>query len=233
MYVNGIEIRINRKSIKNLHLYVKPPDGHVEISAPNDIGEQALEIFIRTRLAWIRRQREKFEQQPRQTERQYISGETLYLWGQKYYLALEHGVHGNSISLNGNRAILTVRKESSAEQRGRFVNEWYRNILKAEIEKLLPDLEETCNIHCNGWQVKYMTTRWGTCNTRTGKIWLNLQLAKKPQECLKYIILHELLHLVERAHSKKFIELMTQYMPFWQEARDILNDQILDYMKPV
>ena len=231
MNINGIEIRIHRKKIKNLHLYVKPPDGHVEISAPLEISEQTLELFARTRLSWIRKQKAKFDQQPRQTERQYVSGETLYLWGQKYYLTVQYSNRGNSLILVGNRAFLTVRKESNSQQRENFVNGWYREILKLEIEKRLPELEKSSGFHCNSWQVKYMTTRWGTCNTKTKKIWLNLQLAKKPLVCLDYIILHELVHLAIRNHSESFTAMMDQLMPAWREVRNRLNDQILDYME--
>jgi len=231
MNINGIEIRINRKKIKNLHLYVKPPDGHVEISAPLEISEQALELFARTRLSWIRRQKEKFVQQPRQTERQYVSGETLYLWGKKYFLSVRYSNKGNALVLIGDRAFLTVRKESTPKQRENYVNGWYREVLKLEIEKRLPELEESSGLHCNSWRVKYMTTRWGTCNTVTKTIWLNLQLAKKPLACLDYIILHELVHLCTREHSERFTATMDQLMPYWREIRNQLNGQILDYMK--
>ena len=231
MNIGGIEIQINRKHIKNMHLYVKPPDGHVEVSAPLSISEKSIEIFIRTRLSWIRRQQEIFAQQPRQTERQYVSGETLYLWGQKYFLQVKYSNCGNSIVLEGTKAVLTVRQASTAKQREKFVNEWYRSLLKEEIEKRLPKLEELCGLHCNSWQVKYMTTRWGTCNTSTRKIWLNLQLAKKDFVCLEYIILHELLHLSVKDHSERFVILLDKYMPYWREIKNKLNSQILDFME--
>ena len=231
MNISGIEIQINRKHIKNMHLYVKPPDGHVEVSAPMNISEKSIEIFIRTRLSWIKRQREIFAQQLRQTERQYVSGETLYLWGQKYFLQVIYSNKGNEMLLEGHKAILTVRRTSTVKQREAFVNEWYRALLKREIEKRLPKIEELCGLHCDSWQVKYMTTRWGTCNTVKRKIWLNLQLAKKDFVCLEYIILHELLQLSVHDHSDKFICLLDKFMPYWREIKNKLNNQILDFME--
>ena len=137
---------------------------------------------------------------------------------------------GNSLLLNGAEAYLTVRKESTAKQRENWVNEWYRGLLKEQIERLLPKWEDITGLHPSNWQTKYMTTRWGTCNTNTGKIWLNLQLAKKPIDCLEYVILHELAHLKVRNHGEAFIAIMDEYMPYWRETRKKLNDSTLDYL---
>lgn len=228
--VNGIEVSVTKKAIKNMHLYVKPPDGHVEVSAPLNLSNESIEMFIRTKIGWIKRQQDKFEQQPRQTEREYVSGESLYVWGRQYYLVVNYSNKGNFLVLDGDKAILTVREESTAEQRGRFVNEWYREMLKSEIERVLPKWEEITGLHPDKWQTKNMTTRWGTCNVKTRKIWINLQLAKKTPECLEYVILHELIHLVEKSHNDKFIAHMNRFMPNWREIRKKLNGQILDYM---
>ena len=133
--------------------------------------------------------------------------------------------------LDGNKAILTVRKESAAKQREAFVNEWYRSLLKVEVEKYLPKWEQITGLHCSSWQSKYMTTKWGTCNTSTRKIWLNLQLAKKPIECLEYVILHELAHLKVKNHSADFVAILDQYMPYWRELKKQLNDSTLDYLR--
>ena len=227
--VSGIPISVVKKNIKNLHLYVKPPDGHVEVSAPNKLSDESIELFVRTKVSWIRKQ-QKFEKQERQSEREYVSGETLYLWGKPYYLHVEYSNAGNSLILNGEDAVLTVRKESTAKQRENWVNEWYRSHLKDEIAARLPKWEDVTGLHPTSWQTKYMTTRWGTCNTTSGKIWLNLQLAKKPMECLDYVILHELVHLKVRNHGKEFVAMMNQYMPYWREVRKLLNDSKLDFM---
>ena len=227
--VNDIEVNVIKKPIKNLHLYVKPPDGHVEVSAPLTMRDESIEMFVRTRLGWIKRQRETFDRQPRQTKREYVSGEAFYVWGVQYYLLVNYSYTGNSLILDGDRAILTVRKESTAEQRERYVNEWYRNILKAEVEKVMPKWESITGLHPGSWQIKNMSTKWGTCSIKTGKIWINLQLAKKTPECLEYVILHELIHLEEKNHNERFVAKMDNYMPNWRIIRKSLNDQILDY----
>lgn len=228
--IADISLEIVKKNIKNIHLSVLPPDGKVRISAPMAMSDDAIIMFVRTKLGWIRKQQAKFEAQPRQSEREYVSGETLYVWGRQYFLQVEYGYKGNALVLDGNKAILTVRKESTAKQREAFVNEWYRGLLKAEVEKYLPKWEKITGLYCSSWQSKYMTTRWGTCNTGTRKIWLNLQLAKKPVECLEYVILHELAHLTVKNHGADFVAILDQYMPYWRELKKQLNDSKLDYL---
>ena len=229
--ISGIEIEVQKKNIKNLHMVVAPPDGKVRVSAPMHLSDDSIKMFVLTKLGWIKTQQEKFEKQPRQSEREYVSGETLYVLGQQYFLRVEYSYKGNSLVLSGNEAILTVRKESTASQRETFVNEWYRTLLKEKIEIYLPKWENITGLYCESWQTKYMTTRWGTCNTNNRKIWLNLQLAKKPIECLEYVILHELAHLKVRNHSKEFVAIMDQYMPYWKDTKKLLNDLKLDYME--
>ena len=227
--VANIPVEVVKKKIKNMHLSVLPPDGKVRVSAPETLSDESIIMFVRTKLGWIRKQQEKFEQQPRQSERQYVSGETLYVWGRQYFLQVEYSYKGNSLVLSGDKAILTVRKESTPKQRETFVNEWYRTCLKAEVEKYLPKWERITGLQCSSWQTKYMTTRWGTCNTVTRKIWLNLQLAKKPIECLEYVILHELAHLKVKNHGPEFVTILDQYMPNWSERRQLLNESKLDF----
>ena len=228
--ISGIPVEIIKKNIKNMHLYVQPPDGKVQVSAPKHLSDESILIFVHTKIGWIKKQREKFANQPRQTERQYVSGESFFVLGKQYYLQVEYSYKGNSLVLSGDKAILTVRKESTAKQREAFVKEWYRKILKAEIEKYLPKWEKKTGLYCDSWQTKYMTTRWGTCNTNTKKLWFNLQLAKKPIECIEYIILHELAHLKVKNHGDDFIAILDSYMPYWRETKKRLNEQILDYM---
>lgn len=227
--ISGIPVEVCKKNIKNMHLYVKPPNGNVTVSAPLSISDEVIERFVRTKVGWIKKQISKFDNQPRQSKREYVSGESLYVWGKQYYLQAEYG-NKNSLVLSGDKAVLTVRKASTAEQREKFVREWYRVLLKDEIKRVLPKCEKLTGLKATSWQTKYMTTRWGTCNTRTGRIWLNLQLAKKTPECLEYVILHELIHLIEKKHNKRFISLMDHYMPMWREIKATLNGQILDYM---
>ena len=227
--VSGIAIDVCRKNIKNIHLSVMPPDGEVRISAPLNLSDEAIKIFIRTKVAWIKKQQEKFANQARLGEREFVSGESLFVFGKQYYLQVQHGLK-NSLELNAKNAVLTVRKESTAEQREAFVNEWLREKLKSQIENKLPKWEQITGLVCNGWQTKIMQTKWGSCNPE-GKIWFNLLLSHTPERCLDYIILHELLHLRVRHHNKDFMALMDKYMPYWEEVRKELNDFILLPMK--
>ena len=229
--ISGIPVEVNRKNIKNLHLSVLPPDGKVRVSSPMHLSNESISMFVRTKLGWIKKQKEKFNTQPRHSERQYVSGETLYVFGKQYFLRIEYSYKGNSLVLSGNDAILTVRKESTVKQRENYVNEWYRELLKEKISLYLPKWEKATGLYCNSWQTKYMTTRWGTCNIEKKKLWFNLQLAKKPLECLEYVILHELAHLKEKTHNKDFIAILDAYMPNWREVKSKLNNCTLDFLK--
>ena len=227
--ISGIPIDIQKKNIKNMHLQIKPPDGHVVISAPLSMDDKAIEVYARTNLSWIKKQIEKFQQQPRSAKRQYVSGETMYIWGKQYYLSFVPDAQKNSFEIQGDKVILSMREDSTVKQRENYVREQYRSLLKVEIERLLPKWEQITALHCESWQTKYMVTRWGTCNTEKKKLWFNLQLAQKPIECLEYVILHELIHLRERTHNSTFIAYMDMYMKNWRAVRKELNDSRLDY----
>lgn len=227
--ISGIPIDIQKKNIKNMHLQIKPPDGHVVISAPLSMDDKAIEVYARANLSWIKKQIEKFQQQPRSAKRQYVSGETMYIWGKQYYLSFVPDAQKNSFEIQGDKVILSMREDSTVKQRENYVREQYRSLLKVEIERLLPKWEQITALHCESWQTKYMVTRWGTCNTEKKKLWFNLQLAQKPIECLEYVILHELIHLRERTHNSTFIAYMDMYMKNWRAVRKELNDSRLDY----
>lgn len=227
--ISGIPIDIHKKNIKNMHLQIKPPNGQVVISAPLSMDDKAIEVYARTNLGWIKKQIEKFQQQPRSAKRQYVSGETMYIWGKQYYLSFVPDSRKNSFKIQGNSIVLSMRKNSTVKQREKYIREQYRRLLKGEIEKILPKWEQITGLHCESWQIKYMITRWGTCNTEKKKLWFNLQLAQKPVECLEYVILHELIHLKERTHNSIFIAYMDMYMKNWREVGKELNDLRLDY----
>jgi len=228
--VSGILINVSKKSVKEMRLYVKPPNGEVTVSAPLSLSNEAIELFVRSKISWIKKQVERFDKQPRQSKRKYVSGETLYVWGEPYYLQIEYGSK-NSLALSGDKAIFTVKRNTAAAQREKFIREWYRKQLKNEVERLLPKWEKITGLKCNSWQIKYMTSRWGTCKPKARKICLNLQLAKKPPECLEYIILHELVHIMEKYHNDRFYSFMDKYMPKWEKIKAVLNGQTLDYME--
>lgn len=229
LVVSGIPVEVQKKNIKNMHLQVKPPDGHVVVSAPLSMNDKAIEMYVRTNLNWVKKQMERFQGQPRSAKRQYVSGETMYIWGKQYFLTFIADARKNSFEIAGNKVFLHMREDSSVKQRESYVREQYRKMLKSEIGRLLPKWEQITGLHCESWQTKYMVTRWGTCNTDKKRLWFNLQLIQKPVECLEYVILHELIHLRERKHNEVFTAYMDLYMQNWREIRKQLNDSMLDH----
>ncbi|GLC31168.1 M48 family metallopeptidase [Clostridium omnivorum] len=229
--INNIEIEVQKKNIKNLHLSVLPPSGRVRVSAPQNMNDEAIRVFLITKIGWIKQQQEKFNNQPRQTEREYVSGESVYLWGRRYRLEVVYSNIRNDIKIHGDRLVLQVREESSTEQRANVLNAWYRDNLKKEIPKLLEKWQKIIGVSVNEWGVKKMKTKWGTCNAEAKRIWLNLQLVKKSPQCLEYVIVHELVHLLEKKHNKIFTGYMNKFLPDWRTTKAELNAQILDYME--
>lgn len=229
LVISGITVDVQKKRIKNMHLQVKPPDGHVVVSSPLSVDDKAIEAYVRTHLGFIKKSISQFQEQPRASKRQYVSGETMYVWGKQYYLIFQASNHRNSFELKNQNVILKMNSKSTVSQRASYVKEEYRKILKAEIERRLPKWEKATGLKCESWQTKYMITKWGACNTEKRKLWFNLQLAQKPIECLDYIILHELIHLKTRRHDSVFTSYMDKYMPKWREIRKELNDSRLDY----
>jgi len=161
-----------------MHLYVKPPNGKVMVSAPLSMSDESIERFVRTKTSWIKRQVNKFENQPRQSEREYVSGETLYVWGKQYFLQTDYG-NRSSLVLSGDKAILVIRKESTADQREKYIREWYRKLLKTEIERILPKWENKTGLKTESWQIRYMTSRWGSCKIKKEKDLAELTTCKK------------------------------------------------------
>jgi len=227
--VSEIPIDVQKKDIKNMHLQVKPPDGHVVISAPLSVDDKVIEAYARTQMRFIKRSIGRFQDQSRASKRQYISGETIYIWGKQYYLVFEPNNYRNSFVIHNQNIILSMNSNSTVKQRESYVREEYRKLLKEEINKRLPKWEKTTGLQCDSWQTKYMVTKWGSCSIDKRKLWFNLQLAQKPVECLDYVILHELTHLLTRKHDEVFVNNMDTYMPNWREIRKELNDSRLDY----
>ena len=227
--ISGIPIDVQKKNIKNMHLQVKPPDGHVVISAPLAVDDKAIEAYARTQLGFIKKSIAQFQDQPRASKRQYVSGETMYIWGKQYFLVFTPDNQKNSFEIQNQNIVLSMNTKSTVKQRDAYVKEEYRKILKEEIEKRLPKWEAQTGLKCDSWQTKYMITKWGACSTDKKKLWFNLQLVQKPHACLDYVILHELTHLLTRKHDVTFIAHMDKYMPNWREVRRELNDSRLDY----
>lgn len=228
MIVSNIEIQVIKKNIKNMNLSVLPPTGTVRISAPLNTSDEHIRQFAVSKIAWIKKQIEKIENQPRLAEYEYVSGESHYLWGCGYRLELRFSNKANSVELKGNNLILTVRDKSTQKQREKVINEWYRSELKNRIPFLLQKWEPIIGVKANSWGVKNMKTRWGSCNTKDKRIWINLQLAKPPINCLEYVMVHELVHLLEKNHTPAFIGYMDKFLPDWRVTKGELNSFILN-----
>ena len=222
--VSGIPVEIVRKDIKNLHVGVYPPFGRVRVATPLRLDNKAVRLAVITRLGWIRRQQAAFGQQNRQSEREMVTGESHYFQGRRYRLGVV--VHDGMASvclLNNTTIQLRVRANTDAATREAVLLRWYRRHLREQISALLAKWVPRINVRVAEVRIRKMKTRWGSCNVTARRIWLNLELAKKPVACLEYILVHEMVHLLERHHNERFRELMDTLMPAWRSVRDELN----------
>ena len=222
--IGDLPVDVVRKRIKNLHLGVYPPDGRVRVAAPLLVGDDAVRLAVIGKLGWIRRQQARFEAQPRQSPRQIVSGESHYFLGRRYRLRV-HEHHGPpSVSLRGKASIeIFVRPDAAIEQRLSVLQRWYRQQLKALLPPLLEKWQQALGVQVDDWGIKRMKTRWGTCNIGARRLWFNLELAKKPERCLEYVVVHELMHLLERHHDDRFTALMDRHLTNWRQLRSELN----------
>ncbi|WP_206459145.1 M48 family metallopeptidase [Anaerovorax sp. IOR16] len=222
--LDKIEINIEKKTIKHLHLYVKPPLGEVFVSAPKRLSDEQIRAFLQLKLSWIKKHQQKFLNKPMPKKREFVSGETVCVWGQSYQLEVISSNACRSISLEDNKMILRIHEGSTFEQRERLIKEWYRKQLQDALPAIIEKYENRMGVHAEEWKTKSMKTRWGTCNITVKRIWLNLKLAKKHPICLEYVVVHELCHLLERNHNAKFKGYMDLYFPDWKEVKKELNN---------
>jgi predicted metal-dependent hydrolase len=228
--VSGICVKIVRKAIKNLHLGVHPPDGHVRVAVPEHVTDERIRLAVVDKLSWIKKQQAGFLAQPRQSAREMVAGECHYFFGRSYRLEVIEQTGKHKVELvGGNKIRLTVSENTNTQSRLKLIHEWYREQLKQVIPKLIEQWQTKVGVVADDWGVKKMKTKWGSCNIEVKRIWLNLDLAKKPPECLEYIIVHELVHLLERNHNKRFIAYMDEFMPNWRLHRDTLNKSPLSH----
>jgi predicted metal-dependent hydrolase len=222
--VSGIDVQVVRKGIKNLHLAVYPPDGHVRVAVPEHVTDDNVRLAVVAKLSWIKRQQKELQGQPRQSERLYISGECHYVLGKRYRLQLiERDAKPEVQLLKSGKLKLYVRPGATTETKEQILSTWYREELKRIIPRLLDKWQPVIGRKAKDWGVKKMKTKWGSCNTEAHRIWLNLELAKKPPECLEYILVHELVHLHERHHNQRFRELLDKFLPNWRNSKKTLN----------
>lgn len=230
MMVGGIAVTIIRKhNLKNLYVRIHPPDGGVTVSAPSEVTDENITNFVLRKIPEITKVRDRMSSQPRQSKREYVSGESCYLWGKPYRLQVVYEGSQTNVRKAPNKIILTVSDGTTLQERERAITEWYRSELKRVLQPILIDCETRMGIASVECRVKNMKTKWGTCNVEAGRIWINLQLVKKPIECLEYVVTHELAHLLERNHTHRFQSLVSQYYPEWREAKKLLSEMPLDY----
>jgi predicted metal-dependent hydrolase len=222
--IRGMPVSVVRKNIKNLHLAVYPPNGHVRIAVPIIIDDEAVRLAIISKLGWIRRQQKSLDEQPRQTARELITGESHYYFGKRYVLNIEHTDRSPHIKIRNKKIIdLFIQPDTSPEKKEEILSKWYREELKKVLPGIIRKWELKTNLQVASWGVKRMKTKWGSCNPNDNRIWLNLELIKKPIQCLEYIVVHEMVHFLEKSHNSQFVKYMDEFMPQWRGFRDDLN----------
>ena len=222
--IANVQIDVVRKNIKNMHLAVYPPHGRIRLAVPENTDEEILRLFAISKLGWIKKHVKNFKEQARETKRDYVSGESHFFQGKRYILEVHEDKGYSKVSVNGTKKInFKVPTGATTEDKARIMKEWYRKQLKIQIPPLIQKWEKVVGVQVNDWGVKQMKTKWGACNVDAKRIWLNLELAKKPPICLEYILVHELVHLHEKNHNERFIALMNQFMPKWRLHRNELN----------
>lgn len=228
--VSGINVEVVRKDIKNLHIGVYPPEGRVRVAAPLLVDDDAVRLAVISKLAWIKRQRNHFHGQSRQSKREFVQRESHYFLGRRYLLNIKEGSGPARVEIRrSNRLDLFVPQGSDAAKRERVILVWYRKELKARIPALIEKWQAVIGVQVADWGVKRMKTKWGSCSIEASRIWINLELAKKPIKCLEYIVVHEMVHLLERHHNERFTALMDSFMPLWRIHRDELNSAPLNH----
>lgn len=214
--IGEIDIDVTYKDIKNVHLGVYPPNGQVKISAPLRTAPDVLRVFAISKISWIKKQQLKFRAQEREPVKDFVSRESHYFLGKRYLLkVIEHDAPPR-IEIKHDTLTIFVRPATEAKKRQMILEEWYRRNLKEIASAIIAKHEKRLKVSVNQLGVKKMKTRWGTCNGKAGRIWLNLELAKKSREFIEYIIVHEMIHILERRHNEIFIAYMDRFLPEWR-----------------
>lgn len=222
--IRDVTIDVIRKDIKNMHLAVYPPTGRVRLAAPHAVSDESLRLFAISKLGWIKRHQRTLKRQDRETPREFKHRESHYVQGRRYLLRIKETTGAGYVKLAGKSYLdLYVKPGSDLAYKRSVMNEWYRSLLKHQIPTIIQHWEQKMDLTVADWGVKQMKTKWGSCNIEAKRIWLNLELAKKPIQCLEYIIVHEMVHLLERHHNDRFRAHMDHYLPHWKQSKDALN----------
>lgn len=223
LQLGDITVDVVRKDIKNVHLSVYPPTGRVRISAPLRMDLDTIRLFAISKLDWIKSQQRKLREQEREAPREYLERESHYVWGKRYLLKLVEKEAAPTVTLRHNKLLMQCRPGTSVDKHQTFLDEWYRKQLKEAVPPLIAKWAPLMGVTVARFFAQRMRTRWGSCSPATGSIRLNSELAKKPTECLEYIVVHEMVHLLEPTHNDRFLVLLEKYMPKWRFYRDELN----------
>lgn len=224
LLIGDIDIEVITKNIKNIHLSVHPPNGRVRLAVPKNMNDESVRLFAISKLSWIKLQKKKFQKQTRETPREFVSGESHYLFGERYLLNIVETKSKQRVTIANNTQLnLYVKKDSTKESREKIMNEWYRSKLKLEIPKHIEKWEKIMGVSVSDWNVRKMKTKWGSCNIQDKRILINLELAKKNPRGLEYVVVHEMVHLLERHHNEKFKEYMDAFLPNWRAVRNEIN----------
>lgn len=230
--IGGIEVEVLKKNnLKNLYIRIIPPEGDVRVSAPGICSDEEIRNFVLKKIPEINKVKYKFQKQPRQSKREYVSGESHYLWGKPYRLEVIYGDNKSEVEKIPNKIVLKVPEGTDISKRELIITEWYRRELKRVLEIVARRCEKNTGLKANEYRVKNMKTKWGTCNIDKKRIWINLQLVKKPMECLEYVLTHELVHLIEKNHTNRFHALVEEFYPTWKDARKLLSEMPLDHVE--
>ncbi len=229
MNLGDIEIELIQKDIKNVHLSILPPHGLVRIAAPLHLSKETIRLYAISKLGWIKTQQKKIRGQARESKREFSNKETHYFQGRKYLLRVIYDEQPSKIVLRKSYIDLHVRPGTSIENCQIIMNAWYRNELKKIIPSMIAHWEKPLGVKVKDYGIKQMKTKWGTCNIEAKRIWINLELAKKPIECLEYIVMHEMIHLLERKHNDRFLYYMNKYSPQWRLLKEKLNGLPVGY----
>jgi predicted metal-dependent hydrolase len=225
LFVQDLEFEVNKKDIKNLHINILPPEGKLRISAPLDMTEESIRLAIVTRITRIKKEMGEMQAYVRESQREMISGESHYVDGNRYLLEVVEKQEKPVVSISRKKILqLQVRPNSTREKREEVLNEWHRDRLRKRLESLTEKWEKAMRQSAEFYGIKRMHTKWGTCHSTSRRIWLNLELGKKHPDCLEYVLVHELVHLIEPTHSDRFFELMDKHMPNWAQYKALLDE---------
>jgi len=222
--IGDLCIRLTKKDIKNVHLSVHPPDGRVTLVAPRATRPDVARAYAISKLGWIRDQQRQFKTQARETPRQFIERESHYLWGRRYLLTINYREAKPRVTLDHKRIILSVRPGSDQAKRAEIIHDWHKSLLHESIPSLIQKWEPRLGVKVQGYFLQRMKTKWGGCNHRAGHIRLNTELVKKPKDLLEYVVVHEMVHLLEPRHNDRFVALLDEHYPTWHDARAELNE---------